>query len=752
MAHRKPPERSTDPGDRGLVVGVCLFLAVAVFLIYGQTLRHEFVAFDDSDYVFGNPHVSKGLSIEGILWAFSHSYSANWHPLTWISHMLDCQVYGLNAGGHHLTNVLLHAATAILLFLVLRRMVGLRSEASAVAEAMADKSATQAGALWPSAFVAAVFAVHPLHVESVAWVAERKDVLSGFFFVLTLWTYASYVTYKAAPARRFYVLSLFFFALGLMSKPMLVTLPFVLLLLDYWPLRRFTFQVSRFTFWPLVLEKAPFFLLAAAASVVTFVAQGSSGAVVPLGLMPLHLRLANGLVSYGAYLLQTLWPVRLAVLYPHPAVIPPGEIAAAGALLVVVTALAIRFARRIPCLPVGWFWFLGMLLPVIGFVQVGEQARADRYMYLPQIGLCLMVAWGVKDLTAAWRWRRQVLGTGMLGVVIALGVVAWRQTGYWRNSELLWTHTLACTANNATAHKSLGSTFVIQGHREEARAEFLRAIELKPDYAEAYYNLGVILADEGNEAQAVEQYRKAIQFDPANAEACNNLGSLLVKQGRRDEAIELFQRAVQHKPDYPEAHYNLGLALAESGRYDEAANCFQNAIQSRPGYAAACHNLGNVLAAQGRLEEAIAQYQRAIQLMPELAPAHYRLGVTLQTRRNFGAAAAEYRKVLALEPKQPAARLQLAWLLATCPDASLRNGAEAVELAQQARELAGSESPQLLDTLAAAYAEAGRFPEAVAMARQALDLAGAGRDNVIIEALQTRLHLYQANSPYHEKP
>jgi type IV pilus biogenesis/stability protein PilW len=524
----------------------------------------------------------------------------------------------------------------------------------------------------------------------------------------------------------------------------------VLLLLDYWPLRRFTFHVSRFTFWPLVLEKAPFFLLAAAASIITFVAQGSSGAVVPLGLMPLPLRLANGLVSYGAYLLQTLWPVRLAVLYPHPAVIPPGEIAAAGALLVAVTALAIGLARRVPCLPVGWFWFLGMLLPVIGFVQVGEQARADRYMYLPQIGLCLMVTWGIQDLTAAWRGRRPWLVAGAVTVVIALGACAWRQTGYWRNSELLWTHTLACTTNNATAHKSLGSTFVMQGRREEARIEFIQAIQIKPDYAEAYYNLGVILADEGNEAQAVELYRKAIQFEPANADAHNNLGNLLIHQGRRAEAIAEFQKAIRARPEYVEANYNLGLALAEEGRFDEAANCFRKAIQSRPDYAAACHNLGNVLTAQGRLEEAIAQYQRAIQLMPELAPAHYRLGVALQTRRNFGAAAAEYRKVLALEPKQVAAHIQLAWLLATCSDASIRNGTQAVELAEQARELAGNESPQLLDTLAAAYADAGRYSDAVAMARQALDLAGAGRDPVMVEALQTRLHLYQANSPCHE--
>jgi tetratricopeptide (TPR) repeat protein len=741
MVSHKLQEDPASPGDKRTVLSICLFLVAAVFLVFGQTLRYAFVNYDDSTYVLGDSPVTKGLTLGGIGWAFTNGYSANWHPLTWISHMLDYQLYGLNAGGHHLTNVLLHAATAILLFLVLRRMTG---------------------ALWPGAFVAVVFAIHPLRAESVAWVSERKDVLSGLFFMLTLLMYVQYVEGskgRGPKAKVFYGLTLLFFALGLMSKPMLVTLPFVLLLLDYWPLGRFTFPSHRGaanfsapSAARLVFEKLPLFLLAAASSVITFIVQKNSGAMATLENIALPLRLANGLVSYVVYIFQMLWPSHLAVFYPYLARGPGWEMAGAGALLLFTTVLAVVFARRLPYLLVGWLWFLGMLVPVIGIVQVGGQARADRYTYLPQIGLYLLAAWGMRDLTASWRHRRQVLGAGALTVITVLIVCAWRQTSYWRNSESLWIHTLACTPDNAVAHRNLGDVFVMQGRSAEAIEQFQQVIKIKPDDAEAHYNLGVAFASQGRDVEAVEHYRKAIQFNPDHAEAHNNLGSLLAKQERPDEAVKQFQQAVRIKPDYIEARYNLGIALASQGRFDEAAGQFRKAIQFKPDYVAAHHNLGNMLAVQGRLDEAIGHYRRALELKPDFVQAHYRLGVALQAQRNFGAAITEYRKVLELDPKQLPVHIDLAWLLATCPESSLRNGSGAIELARQAGQLSDGEFPQILDTLAAAYAESGQFPKAVETARRAIDLANAQHNSVMAEVIRTRLQLYEANSPYHEKP
>ena len=417
-----PP--STGSGDKWTVVGVCCLLVVIVLLVFGRTLRYGFVNFDDNDYVYQNAEVTKGLTLQGIVWAFTDSHAGNWHPLTWLSHMLDCQLYGLNAGGHHLTNVLLHAATAILLFLVLRQMTA---------------------ALWPSAFVAAVFAVHPLRVESVAWVSERKDVLSGLFFMLTL---HAYVRYARSPfSLRHYLAVAICLGLGLMSKPMLVTMPLVLLLLDYWPLGRVQLTGSRPTLRalrPLLREKLPLLLLAAGSSVVTFVVQ--RGAMGSSKHLPLQVRLLTAMVSYGDYVAKMIWPDSLAVLYSYQPEVSVWKIACGGVLLLSVTVAAVMSARRVPYLIVGWLWYLGMLIPVIGIVQVGDQSQADRYTYLPQIGLYLIVAWATKDWTVSWRYRRQMLGASAFIVITALMACTTIQTSYWRNSELLWEHTLSCTS------------------------------------------------------------------------------------------------------------------------------------------------------------------------------------------------------------------------------------------------------------------------------------------------------------------
>jgi tetratricopeptide (TPR) repeat protein len=592
---------TADLNDRWLIPGVCISLAAMVWVVFGQTLHHEFVNYDDDFYVYENPAVARGLTLQGIIWAFTHVHCSNWHPLTWISHMLDCQFYGLSPAGHHFTNVLLHTATAILLFLVLRRMTGF---------------------LWRSAFVAAVFAIHPLRVESVAWVAERKDVLSGLFFMLTLWAYARYVAsgrwpvtqtdITPPPAARhsslFYCLVLLFFALGLMSKPMLVTLPLVLLLLDYWPLGRIPeFGVRRSalknTLRPstlnpqlstLLLEKLPLLGLAAASCVVTIIAQHE--AIQPFEQISLPLRLGNAVNSCAAYLGQMFWPSGLAVLYPFTA----GDVGISEVMLSLVllagisTGVFILRRRRLYFLT-GWLWYLIMLAPVIGIVQVGAQARADRYTYLPQIGLYLMLTWGAAEGCAGWRHRRAMLGGLATVILAALMFRARAQTAYWRNSELLWTHTLACTSDNYIGHNNLGNALLKKGRVDEAITHFQKALEIQPAFAEAHNNLGNVQFQNGNMDEAIAQYQIALQINPDYAMARYNLGNALIKNGRLDEALTQFQMALQINPDYAEAHNNFGYALIQNKSMDEAIAHFQKALQINPDYADARNNLSNAL-------------------------------------------------------------------------------------------------------------------------------------------------------------
>jgi protein O-mannosyl-transferase len=627
-----------DKATRRWSFVICLFLALAVWAVFGQTRRHEFITYDDRLYVYDNPAVTQGLSWRGVAWAFTHSLSANWHPLTTLSHTLDCQLWGLNPGSHHLTNVLLHAATAILLFLVLRRMTGV---------------------LWPAAFAAAVFAIHPLRVESVAWVAERKDVLSGLFFMLTLWAYAQYAQQSIvsspssvvrsdratdpAPrftlrASRFYALSLAFFALGLMSKPMLVTLPFVLWLLDYWPLGRmqraeakmknaeagarlharrstfpwqppFIFHHSSF----IILEKIPFLLLSAAACVAAVLAQKQ--AIVTVQEVDFPARMGNALLAYTAYLGQTLYPAGLAVLYPHPGSrLPVWRVGLSVLALLLISAGVLAGRRKHPYLLVGWLWYLGMLVPVIGLVQVGVQARADRYTYLPQIGLCVLVAWGAVDLCGCWRYRRLALGGAAAAVLCGLLAGAHAQTEYWKNNISLWTHALACTSENSMAHYNLGLALAMQGKLPEAINHYERALQLNPDFAEVHNNLGDVLTIQGKLAQAARHCERALQLNPDYAEAHNNLGIVLAMQGNLPEAIPHYERALQLSPDSAEAHNNLGNALIIQGKLAEAVQHCQRALQLNPNFAEAHFNLGNALASRGKLNEAVLHFQQALTL------------------------------------------------------------------------------------------------------------------------------------------
>jgi len=631
--------------DRWPSVAVCVFLVLAVWAVFGQTLHYEFVNYDDEDYVCGNPTVARGLNWTGVFWAFTHRVSSNWHPLTMLSHMLDCQLYGLNPGGHHFTNVLLHAAAAILLFLLLRNLTG---------------------AFWRSAFVAAVFAIHPLRVESVAWVSERKDVLSGLFFMLTIWAYARYAGGKSKPegasqkpeqkpltndlqplSSPFYWTALMFFALGLMSKPMLVTLPFLLLLLDYWPLRRFTIHNSQPTLAQLAWEKIPFLVLSTADCVATVLAQ--QRATVPFQSINFPARVGNALVEYVAYLGQMLYPVALAPFYPHPENrLSLWKIVLSLAVLLIITAGVLVWRRARPWLVVGWLWYVGMLVPVIGLLQVGGQARADRYTYLPQIGLYILLSWGAVELCSAWRYRRSVLGVAAASILCVLMAVSRAQTVYWKDSLSLWRHTLACTAENYVAYNSYANALMSQGQLEEAIQNYKRVIELKPNYAEAYIKLGSALTTQGKLEEAIQNHRRALELKPNYPELHVNLGITLAAQGNLPQAIEHYERALQLKPDFPQAHLDLGSALAGQGNLPQAIEHYQRALQLEPDFPQAHLNLGNSLAAQGKLAQAIEHYERALQLEPDFPQAHFSLGNSLAEQGKLPQAIEHYEQALNL--------------------------------------------------------------------------------------------------------
>jgi Tfp pilus assembly protein PilF len=608
------PEPDSSTGNKRMVPVVCLVLAAMTWLVFGQTCRFEFVNYDDNLYVFNNAKVAGGLTLNGIVAMFTHVECNFYHPLTMISLMLNYQLHGLQPGGYHLANVLLHTLSAILLFLTLRRMTGFT---------------------WRSAFVAAVFAIHPLRVESVAWVAERKDVLSGFFFMLTLWAYARYAQNTRSPVR--YLAVVFFFALGLLCKSSVVTLPFVLLLLDFWPLRRFEDEtpvggksaVQRVNFSVLVRllgEKIPLFVLSAAAAVMTVVAEGK--AISSTNQLPFLTRVGNPLMSYATYLRQMVCPADLAPFYPFPTGNLPGwKIVLALVLLVAISAAAFMAWRKHPYLLVGWSWYLGMLVPMIGIMQVGQFAHADRFTYLPQIGLYLLLTWSAADLCAGWRHRRVVLGGCSTIILIALIVCACAQTSYWRNSESLWKHTIACTPANVIAHSNLGVALAAQHRFGEAVQQYQQAIEINPEVAETYRNLAAAFTEQGRLDEAVQCYQKAIEKRPDYAEAHNNLGIILAQQGRPDEAIGHLQKALAIKPDYAEADNNLGIVFASQSRFDEAIVTFQKALSIKPDYADAHYNLANVFAVQGRKEKALQQYKEALRLNPANDPARQQIRV-----------------------------------------------------------------------------------------------------------------------------
>ncbi len=802
---------------------ICGLLALVTFAVFSPAVRHDFINYDDPMCVTENVHLQQGSIWEIVKWAFSTGYYGNWMPVTWLSHLLDLRLFGLKPGGHHLMSLLLHVANTVLLFLVMRRLTG---------------------AHWRSGFVAALFALHPLHVEPVAWAALRRDVLSMLFFLLTLWAYARYAEAQRGkgadgPGRKgeaptghvatrfpfspFYLAALTCFTLGLMSKQMLVTLPFVLLLLDYWPLKRIALG-PRFSgldlrlVWKLVREKIPFFALAMLTSVVAFQTQHQAGALPSVDKFPLWDRFANALTSYVAYLRKLVWPDDLSVFYPYPLTFSAGKVALAGAFLLVVTGLVVLGLRRRPWLAVGWFWYVGMLVPVIGFVQVGAHSMADRYTYIPLIGIFIVLAWALAELASrrpAGRMVAVLVGVSVLGACV---VATTRQLSYWRNTFTLFEHALALNFENSVAHDNLGAEYCAQrkydlarphfeaalqltpqnyvsqchmgfirlmdGKLDESIDHFAEALRIKPELAEAESGLGAALARKGRVDEAIEHLREAIRLDAQDAAARANMGNILLHRGQVNEAKEYFAAALRIKPDDAGANSGLATCLARLGKLAEAVQHFDAALRAAPDSAQSHKLLAKALVQQDRLPEAVTHYSTAFKLDPRdvetlnqlgttlarlgkldaaitnfhlalavgtnQAVTHENLGLALLLQAKTSEAVAQFQEAIRRQPDSPEALNNLAWILATQRDARYRDGTQAVLHAARAVALTRTNDVGKLDTLAAAYAEAGRFADAVATARRAAELATAAGQTGLTAQIRTRLEFYERAQPYRE--
>jgi tetratricopeptide (TPR) repeat protein len=650
---------------------IVLTLIVATVGVFGRVARHDFVNYDDTDYVTRNPRVQAGLTPDGVAWAFGqlHGEATYWHPLTWLSHMLDCQWFGLKPAGHHLVNLLFHTLNSVLVFLVFRRMTG---------------------AVWRSALLAALFALHPLQVETVAWIAERKNVLSTGFWLLTI---GAYVLYAEKPGPWRYVAVMLAFALGLMAKPMLVTLPCALLLLDFWPLRRFPFSPAaaagaaagpfvRVSTIRLMLEKTPLFALAVAVGIITILAHRGLGMTNFAYGVTFDMRVDNALVSYARYVGKALWPADLSVLYIHPGKWPSWIVGGALFFLIVVTGLALREWRRFPYLTVGWLWFLGTLVPVIGLIQVGVQAMANRFAYVPVIGLFLMLVWGVADLFSRWKNGRVAASLSAAAVLAACVILASVHLGHWKTSQTLFEYAVKVGPDNFVAHNNLAFTFIAEDKLDRALKHALEALRIRPDFTEAHYQAGLILNAQQKPVEAIAYLREAVRLDPK----------------------------------WALPHAELARALAKEGQVDEA----------------------------------IAEFSAALRILPDDAPTHGELADLLQRQRRSLEAVPHYRQALRLRPDSPEALNNLAWILATDPRPELRDGPEAVRLADRACQLSGRKRAIFLGTLAAAYAEAGRFGDAVKTAESARDTARAAGEQAIASTNDTLIEVYRAGKAFRE--
>ncbi len=697
------PNPASPPNHHSIFrsLSICALLAVLTVATFWPALNCGFVNLDDNFYVVQNPRVATGLTLDNAAWVFKNAYYGNWAPLTLLSHMLDIQLFGLKPAGHHAINLFLHTLNVLLLFLLLRRMTV---------------------TTWPSAIVAALFAVHPTHVESVAWISERKDVLSGLFFMLTLFAYVEYVRIKSEvrnpksetnpkfegraakqskPTKNMpgsgyfavnyvcvYLLVLLLFALGLMSKSMLVTLPFVLLLLDYWPLRRMTIVVSRDEqqfdvrcFLPLAFEKLPFFILTILFTVISSHALKAANAIPSLGNLSIVQIASNAFIAYVRYIGKALWPLHLAAFYPRPEW-PLWLALTSGLAILILSIAAVYLGRYRPYIPVGWFWFLGMLIPVTA-VPLGDHSIADRYTYLSFIGLFIVLAWGAADIASHFHARQsRFIPIPGLALIVTLAVLSRNQVRYWRTSKDLFEHVIAVSGEGLMVHNDLGVTLLEQGDFPAAEEHFSAAARLEPSNAIARLNLIRVLTAEGKTNEVVTQYSDWLRLKPSDATARENLGMLLIQLGRNQEAIEQFETLIRLKPD-AQSYYRLALAELIAGQPEQAINHYQEAIRLKPDW-----------------------------------------------------------------PEPPN---DLAWLLATSSQAKLRNGSEAVQLAERACKLTQYKEARFLGTLDAAYAEAGRFPEAITTAERAKNLALAAGDKTIADLAEERLKLYRSGVPFHQQ-
>jgi Flp pilus assembly protein TadD len=630
-------EISSKPSSINLDVIVCLVLAALSLAVFWQTRNFDFLYFDDQLFVAKFPNLKEGLTYKNIAWAFTSPTLATnyWVPLTWISFLLDYQMYGANAGGFHFTNVLFHTANIILLYVLFIKLTGNR---------------------WQSAFIAALFGLHPLHVESVAWVSERKDVLSTFFFLLTLLSYHSY-TLKKGLARYLTCLAVFF--LGLMTKPMLVTLPFVMLLLDYWPLARFnpwagpnnSKNSNSLPPASLLVEKIPFFILFIIISIVTYLAQLKSGNVGSLESYPMGIRLSNALFSYVIYIGKMFYPVDLAALYPYPGSAPGQQFAVSAILLFVFSMIAVRTTRTKPYIIVGWFWYLITLLPVIGLIKVGPQAFADRYTYIPLTGLFIIIAWGIPPLLSWWKYRQSFLTVTAVSIVLLLSIMTWKQTGYWRNTITLFKHTLDSTSNNPYAHAGLGTGYLKKGDYENAVLQLTMALRFNPNYVFAIKNLGIALDEQGKPDKAIEQFSKALELDPSNDDIYNDMGFALQKLNRIDEAMENYTKALEENPDNFKAHNNLASLLAQQGKLQESIGHYEEALRLDPLFFQTYNELGVIYGRLGKNEYAIENFSKALRLAPDSAAAHNNLGVTLAGLGRYKEAYDHFSKAVLFDPQ-----------------------------------------------------------------------------------------------------
>jgi tetratricopeptide (TPR) repeat protein len=682
---------------------IALLLAMFTLAVYLPVVRNGFILYDDGGYVTQNKMVQGGLTPGGIKWAFTTFDFANWHPLTWLSHMTDIELFGVNAAGSHFVNALFHAANTVLLFAFWLQLTRRDSEPK-------TGSPCQPDPLWPAAFIAGLFAVHPLHVESVAWAAERKDVLSTFFGLLSLLCYAQYAKNKTGRLSPAYWLALVFFACGLMSKPMLVTWPFVMLLLDCWPLQRLKTPAFR----QLLVEKIPFFLLTIASSVVTYAAQ-RTGAVRSLAQVPMLYRLDNAVVTVVIYLDKLVWPARLAVIYPMPHYIPPATFFASLAVLIFITVIAWLTRKKVPCVLFGWLWFLGTLVPVIGLVKVGDAAMADRYMYIPSIGIFVAVAFGAQRLSK--QLPRLALPAAAGFIVVVLACVTERQLQFWRDDETLFKHALEVTTDNVDAMINYGYALEYVGKPMEAMAQYQRAQQIAPDSYMACADIGNLDMHIGKPEDALKQYQHAVQINPKSRTLHDGLGSVLAALDRFEEATNEFHQAMQLDPDSPAPHLYLGIALAKHKDFDAATNEFSEAMRLAPADPAPLVEWAKALLQQGRDTDALAKLNQALQLDPD----------------NF--------QTLAF----------MAHLLAADDRPGVRDGSAALGYAQKASALTGRTQPLVEDVLAMAQAETGQFADAQNTVSNAIQLAtAAGMKPETIAEMQKRLALYQKRQPWRE--